>query len=239
MKKVLALIFILLFLTYLTSPITALESSQLLLTVATFTFTIFMGFFISRQGKRYSSLRDGIAHFDGTITAIYRDFGHISKTAEKKAETIILNHYQAIIDSQEWDHHLFRPSSTITDFHSLLESSVKRKKLSTLQSASVTRILHNLDSLQNDRKQMIALHLERIPLFQWGLLCLLAFIMLVTVSFIPSYAIVITSSLKAVFALAILVALVQLWKFDHLSFFSNLLGERSNQDIIDIINKRV
>lgn len=50
--------------------------SQMLLTISTFLFAIFMGFFISRQGVRYSVIRDQITGFDGEISAIYRKFGY-------------------------------------------------------------------------------------------------------------------------------------------------------------------
>jgi hypothetical protein len=49
-----------------------LESHNLFLSLSTFLFAIFSGFFIARQGRRYSQLRDEISRFDGSASAIYR-----------------------------------------------------------------------------------------------------------------------------------------------------------------------
>jgi len=47
------------------------EFDTTFLTIATFTFAIFTGFFISRQGTRQATVRDRMADFDGILSFTY------------------------------------------------------------------------------------------------------------------------------------------------------------------------
>ena len=76
LRYLISLIFVLLAIGYYLLPIPYLETVSLFLSAATFLFAIFAGFFISRQGTRYSKIRELIADFDGGLSAIYRNIGH-------------------------------------------------------------------------------------------------------------------------------------------------------------------
>ena len=60
--------------------------SQVFLTIATFSFTIFTGFFIARQGNRYSRVRDQITTFAGEMSSLYRVFGHFGPKVQEEAK---------------------------------------------------------------------------------------------------------------------------------------------------------
>lgn len=118
MLKYLAIIlFIVLSTVYYFISFGANNSSQIFLTISTFLFAIFAGFFISRQGSRYSAIRDQIAKFDGEMSSIFRQFGHLSIKAQDKAKEIIKKHYQKILTNKAWDYHFLHKSNTITSLH--------------------------------------------------------------------------------------------------------------------------
>jgi hypothetical protein len=66
-----------------------IESGNLFLTISTFIFATFTGFFVSRQSRRYSLIREQLSDFDGTMSSLCRDFGHLGKDYQNKAKNII------------------------------------------------------------------------------------------------------------------------------------------------------
>ena len=82
---------------------------------------------------------------------------------------------------------------------------------------------------------MVVLYQERIPHFQWFLIAFLAFILLLTVSLIPSQAQLTSSILKGAFGTCVILVIVLLRQFDTLHFFEDVVGEHSAQDILGIL----
>jgi len=70
------------------------------LTIATFLFSIFTGFFISRQGKRYSNIRDQQAIFNGEMNSIYRHFNYLGDKIQNEVKKIIRAHYKIILEKK-------------------------------------------------------------------------------------------------------------------------------------------
>ena len=229
-------IFIFLSILYFYIPFGYLDYYKTLLTISTFLFSIFTGFFISRQGSRYSDIRDRITEFDGIMSSLYRQTRHLGKEAQEKIKKIIEKHYKQIIKNQAWDYNFTHKSTTLTDVHNLLEKTVGEKKLPSLGHAAINRIMAGLLILQQIRKSMIALHKERIPQFQWILLYFLAAVLFLSLSMMPTQGLVYASLLKGAFASSIIFVFVLLKKFDRLDFFEKTIGEESAQDILDIFS---
>jgi len=78
-----------------------------------------------------------------------------------------------------------------------------------------------LQNLQNFRKNLISVHLEKIPLFQWVIIILTGVILLITLSSIPSQYLIINSLLKAIFALIVILIIALLYNLNKLSFFED------------------
>lgn len=230
------LIFAGLSLSYYFIPFGAEDLSQVFLSISTFLFAIFTGFFIARQGRRYSAIRDRITQFDGEMSSIYRQFGHLSSQSQEEVKKIIKNHYGLILENKAWDYHFVNKSSTLISIHELIERTTKDQKLPTLKNFAVQRILVALQTLQGTRKSMVALHSERIPKFQWVLVYFLAAILLSTVSVIPSHLLLFGAILKAAFGSAVIFVIILLHEFDRLRFFEKTIGEHSAQDILDIFS---
>ncbi len=213
----------------------SLDEGSLLLTISSFLFAIFAGFFMARQGDRYSSIRGAIAEFDGNMTALYRDFGHLSKELQARAADIIRRHYAVILEKRAWDHHFMNTSDTITSLHAVLDDAGGHDD-TEIHEAAIAGIRSALGQLQVVRKGMIGLHVERIPAFQWALIAILAVVLLASISGVPST--LLGSILKGAFGTSVVLVIVLLRDFDGLKFFEGAIGTRSAEDILGILDGR-
>lgn len=157
------------------------------------------------------------------------------KTPQNKAGEIIKKHYRAILRTGEWDYHLFRKSSTITDLGALLKKTTGNRKLSSLQHEAAGHIIAGLDSLQVARKKKVSLHVERMPTREWVLIIFLTVLLLFSLLFLPSYANNLDIAIKAIFGTLIIQIVILLYGMDTLRLSEATLGESSARDIVEII----
>lgn len=211
------------------------NTDKVFITITTFFFSIFTSFFITRQGNRYTKIREIISTYDGKMSGIYRAAGNISPDIQEKIKIVIKNHYQKIIDNRSWDYHFTHKSTTITDIHNILETDINNNKQETLRNQAVGRIMANLGDCQVLRKNMVMLFQEKIPLFQWLLIFLFVFILLCTISVIPSAGFLLGASLKAAFAVAIVSVVIILINLDDLHLFEDFIGQNSAEDVLSTI----
>ena len=230
------LLYIILFVFFYHYSIQIKIVNNIFLTISTFLFTIFTGFFISRQGSRYTKIREIVANFDGEMSALHRYAGYFSKDFSNKIGSIIKRHYQTILDHNAWDYHFINKSETITNIHEVMQSSLKDQNLPSLTNQAVTNIFRSLGNLQMLRKQMIMLHQEHIPKFEMGFIYFLTCILLINVSIIPSSGVILDSILKASFIVSLIAVVIILKSLDNLKFFEGTIGSSSANDVIEIIN---
>jgi len=214
------------------------ETDKIFLTISTFLFAIFTGFFIARQGRRYSVIREKTAGFDGNMSAIYRASGHLGQDVQGRVGNVLIQHYGAIRDHKAWDYHFTHKSSTITDIHNILQESLGDESLSSLKNVITMQIGVSLRDLQLLRKNLVALYQERIPIFQWTILFFLTMILLLTLTFIPSYLFLLGAFMKTAFLVSVVAVLLLLYRLDSLQVFKGLVGENSAKDVLDIIAGR-
>ena len=223
---------------YYFQPLNYIDDYQVLLTISTFLFSIFTGFFISRQGSRYNLIRDNLANFDGNLSGIYRQSMHLDKKIQNKIKKIIVNHYNIILHKKTWHYNFTHKSSTITSIHDVLEKDPASQKLVSLPFLALGQILSALKELQQIRKRIISLFKEAIPSFQWILLFFSAIVLFATLSSIPSANSWYISIVKASFASAIIFVFMLLYKLYNLEFFDKSVGIDSAKDVLDIIKNK-
>lgn len=205
------------------------------ISISTFLFSIFSGFFVSRQGGRYSNIRDKNASLDAKLSSIYRFAGHLGEDVQKEIGKIITKNYQQEAKSHQWDYSLSHKTTTLTDIHTIMDKVGRRDDLTNIESNAIGRITFALAGAQDDRKELVGIVEERIPRFQWGLMVLFTLILLSAVSSIPSVGMWLSSILKAGFAASVVSVVIILYKLDTLNLFEGTIGERSAQDVLDII----
>jgi hypothetical protein len=234
------LLFLFFFFIYYFIPLFQKETSTILLTIATFIFSIFAGFFISRQNTRHTEIRDELSRFDGGVTALYRNFTLLGSEAEEKVRKIILDYYNSFLNNSELDTLMFNKKiHFLHPLYQLLQHIAEKQTFSGLQTEAMKLILSALYTLQVLRKRIIILYEERIPLSQWVLLYVLALILLGTLSVvIESHLLFFAAALKAAFASSIIFIIIMLHRLTILSFYEKVVGSRSAQDVIDVIEGR-
>jgi hypothetical protein len=211
------------------------EEFKTVLSLMTFLFAVFTGFFISRQGQRYSSMRDYIADFDGEMTTIYRQSRHLSPTMKNKIENIIKKEYKKIIILGHWDVPFVLKSKLIIDIHATLDGFRKKEKLNPIENVVLTRIFVATAGMQRARKRVISLGNENIPTLQWVVIILLATMLILLLNGLQTPTILFGTIVKAIFATVVLLTLLMLKKFDDLSFFEVSVGDTSARDVLGIM----
>jgi len=212
------------------------ETAKQFVSVATFIFAIFTGFFIARQGRRYDDIIKALTQFDGNVSALYRLLGHLGPKPREKMVVAIRAYYDPLLKRHDWSYNLTHKSSLMTSTHAILDEIPPDEKLSDVQRAGIMRILTALDAMQGLRKLLVALYEERIPRFQWILIAALAALLLATISTLPSAGEWFASMVKAASVTAILLVVYMLWALDRLRFFAGSIGEHSANDVLNILS---
>ncbi|HYF29366.1 MAG TPA: hypothetical protein VEA36_03320 [Candidatus Paceibacterota bacterium] len=208
------------------------ETDRIFITISTFFFSIFTGFFISRQGSRYSKLRETISTFDGKLSSIYRAAQNVSPEVQKQTGDVIRTHYERTLHDRSWEHHFSDESVIISSIHQVLEDQVGSNKQESLRNQAVGRMLAGLSDAQVLRKNMVMLYQERIPSFQWFLIIFFLVMLLMSISVIPSVGEFLGSILKAAFVISLISVVIILRSLDNLHLFEGFIGENSAKDVL-------
>lgn len=231
------IVFILSFLGFLVMPNLRTEPlNGIYLEMAIFLFTVIVGFTVSRQNNRYRQIMKELTSFDGSVSAMYREFAHFGKQYQDRFQEIAIDHYEPIVAKHAWDYNIMHKSTTMRDTYRLVREALEDNSIASIESSSVSEIKKQLSDMQKNRKDMVALHSERIPQFQWFVIFFLALMLVITITSVSSYGNVVESLLKASFTTAIIATVVMLRKLDTLDLFESFLGEHSAQDVIDIFD---
>lgn len=228
------LIFLLLYSLYVFIFRFGVDNYSDIIVAVTFFFTLFSGFFITRQNDRYTAIAEEISNTDGSFSLLYRISGVLPKVQNKVREAL-RDHYEKILDSNNWAYHLANPSTTITRiFQAYSEiSDAEREKLSQFGDAYGAAFA----DLQTGRKKMIMLYDEELLPLQWALIYILGGLMVISFNFIPSHTLLI-DLLKIIFGLAVLFVVLLLKQLDDLSLFGKDFNKRTANDILRIIEEK-
>jgi hypothetical protein len=205
-----------------------------IIVATTFFFTLFSGYFITRQNDRYTAIAEEISNTDGTFSLLYRISGSVP-AIQDVVRTSLRNHYQKILDTGDWAYHLTHPSTTITEIFNAYNgaSGDDAEKLGAFGDAFGGGFLQ----IQISRKKMIMLYHERLLPLQWTLVCVLAALMVISFNFIPNHTLVI-DILKIVFGGAVLSVIVLLKQLDDLSIFGKEFNKQTANDMLRILDEK-
>jgi len=204
-----------------------------IIVATTFFFTLFSGYFITRQNDRYTSISEEISNTDGTFSLLYRISGAVP-TVQSKVREALKNHYEKIL-ANDWAYHLLHPSTTITDVFNAYNSATgdDAERLGQFGDAFGGGFLQ----LQISRKKMILLYHEKLLPLQWALVYLLAILMVVSFNFIPGHTLMV-NALKVFFGLAVLFVILLLRQLDNLSIFGKDFNEQTANDMLRILEEK-
>lgn len=212
------------------------QLDKVYLTISTFLFSVFNGFFISRQSSRYSEIRNGLSRFDASMSIVYRESSHLDEEEHKAIGVMIRDYYSTILKHKDWVYYYFTHKSTlITDLHGSLDTYSK-KGMDGLRGESIKGMLRTLDDMQITRKMLVSLKEETIPRLQQFFIYALAFMLFLAILTLPSKGLVLASLIKSVYMITVVTVVILLKKFDNLSLFEGRIGEHSAKDVLSIID---
>jgi hypothetical protein len=211
-----------------------IEDYSDIIIATTFFFALFSGFFITRQNDRYSKIADEIATTDGLFSLLYRISGAVPKV-QKEVREALRDHYQKILDNNNWAYHILNPSTTITRIFNAYNNVVgdEADRLGQFSDAYGEAFAE----LQISRKKMIILYDEKLLPIQWSLIIILGFLVAISFNFIPINSFVI-NILKIIFGIAVLFVILLLKQLDELSIFGKDFNKRTANDILRIIEEK-
>jgi hypothetical protein len=212
------------------------QLDKVYLTVSTFLFSVFNGFFISRQSTRYSEIRNSLSRFDADMSIIFRESTHLAPGEHEQIKTMLKEYYTLVLKHKDWAYYYFtHKSSLIADLHRTIDVYA-RLGMDNLRGETIKNILRTLDDVQIVRKILVSLKEETIPRFQQFFIHVLAFILFLAILTLPSRDLVLASFIKSVYMVAIISVVILLKKFDNLTLFEGSIGEHSAKDVLSIID---
>lgn len=200
----------------------------------TFFFTLFSGFFITRQNDRYTAIADEIANTDGLFSLLYRVSGAVPSVQDKVRE-ILKDHYQKILDSNNWAYHILNPSTTITSIFNAYNGAKgdEVEKLGQFGDAFGGAFL----SLEVSRKRMIMLYDQKLLALHWAIVLILGALMIVSFNFIPDHS-TFFNIFKIIFGVAAVFVILLLKELDDLDIFGKDFSKWTDNDILKIVEKK-
>jgi hypothetical protein len=202
---------------------------------STFFFTLFLGFFITRQNDRYTGIVDEISNTDGLFSLLYRVAG-VVPSVQKKVRVALRDHYQKILDSNNWAYHILNPSTTITGLFNAFAIETSKEDKEKLE-ITFEAIFKTITELQISRKRMVMLYDEELLPLQWAIVLILGVLVVISFNFIPNHTLGI-NILKVIFGIAVVFVILLLKQLDELSIFGKDFNKRTADDILRIIDEK-
>jgi len=202
----------------------------------TFFFTLFIGFFITRQNDRYSAINDQLTSTDGYFSYLYRVTGLVPRIQNEVRE-IIRDHYTKILESKNPAYHVMNPSNTLTKMTEVLSSITEEENGSPATGAAWGFLFEVIADLQLLRKKTLNLYEEKLVAFQWAIVYILALLLIISFNFVPSASLLIII-LKVFFGASVFISIILLRQLNNLTLFGESAGMQSVHDIFRIIDEK-
>ncbi len=211
------------------------------LAASVFFFTLFTSFFISRQNDRFCKAYDIMAEQDSIFSYLYRMAGFFPEIQDRVRE-ITINHYLRIKKSGDWGYHINNPSTSITDltyaFGEIDNEPHLEKAEKPAMSAGAEIIWDGIKDLQLIRKKLVVLKHQKLLFFQWIIIYILAFILIVSFGFIPTPEGFTIELLKIIFGTTVFLVLILLKQLNDLSLFGRNFAQKIADDVLWVVEEK-
>ncbi len=201
-----------------------------------FFFALFSGFFITRQNDRYSKIIDTISERDGLYSCLYRIFGMVPRI-QGEIRRVLQVHYRKILNSGNWAHNEFNPSTTITDLTNTMTSLNQEEGEKIENYNPFDGIWDVIVQLQQNRKKIIALYNEKLIAFQWILIFIFALITVISFHFIQTEYLLI-NILKVVFGTAVFLVILLIKQLNDLAIFGENFSNKIANDVLWVVEEK-
>jgi len=212
-----------------------LDVTSELVVASTFFFALFSGFFIARQNDRYNKIVDIIAERDGLYSTLYRVFMILPRIQSEMRE-IIREHYTRILDNNNWAYNEFHPSATITRLTKAMGSVTDEEANLVKNNNLFDGIWGAIQSLQQNRKSIIAAYQQRLLLIQWILIYIFASLSIISFYLLQTDLFWV-NIFKIIFGTAVVLVVLLIKQLDNLSIFGKDFSRNIARDVLRIIDE--
>jgi hypothetical protein len=212
------------------------QLDRVYITVSTFLFTVFNGFFISRQSTRYSEIRNNLSRFDADMSILFRESTHLSHKEQEQVNTLLRDYYTSVLKEKDWAYYYFTHKSNLISSLHLTLGVYAKAGMDGIRGETIKNMLRTLDDVQLVRKTLISLKEETVPRFQQFFIYMLASLVFLAIMTLPSRDMVLASCMKSSYMVTIISVVILLKKFDNLTLFEGSLGEHSAKDVLAILD---
>jgi len=238
----LVLVFIILYSFYVFFVDVTIEAYAELIAATVFFFALFSGFFIARQNERFNDIDETISKENALFCYFYRTSGLIPEIQDKVRD-VVMKHYHQIKKSGNWAYHTENPSTTITDltnaFAELNEEKYRQEAEKPATASASEIIWEALKELQLTRKRAVVLKKQKMLPFQWWLIYLLGFLLIVAFNFIPNpEGELYINGLKVLFGTTAFMVIILLKQLNDLTLFGRKYTEKGAEDVFWVIEEK-
>ncbi len=212
------------------------EYASDIIVASVFFFALFSGFFITKQNERYSKILEVVANRDAHFSFLYR-VSNLVPYIQRDVRKIVKTHYERILESGNWAYHEFNASTTLTELTGVFGKLEKEDGMEPRISTTYEVIWDSLRQLQQARKQIIFLFSQKLLIFQWILLYVLAAILIFSFDFMGGNTIIV-DVMKIIFGTSVFLVLILLKQINDLSVFGMNFSRKLAEDVLRILNEK-
>jgi hypothetical protein len=233
----LVILFVIVYSVFVFKVQTTVQSYSDIIVGTTFFFTLFIGYFITRQNDRYSSINDQLTSNDGWFSYLYRVTGLVPRIQSEVRE-IIREHYTKIVESKDLAYHVKHPSNTLTKMTEALSSITEEENNAPAVNAAWGFLFEVVSDLQITRKKILNLYGEKLVGFQWTVVYILGLLLVVSFNFVPNGGSLTIEFLKVCFGTAVFISILLLGQLNNLTLFGDTAGMDSVDDVLKIVEEK-
>jgi len=208
-----------------------LDGVTIILTISTFLFAIFSGFFISRLNGRYDKIDDIISVEDSYWISFYRTAGLLGKDFQKKVAENMDKYYIVAYDFPDVDYYKSN-AKHINDIYNDLAKIKKGNESNVIYD----HLISYLSSIEECRKKTAVYVLERMTTGQWVVLILLSIIIIFSMYYIRT-ASMYSDTVTVILSTSLILVLLTLRDLQNRMLLGKKVLTESGQEVFDMMGK--
>ncbi len=231
-KNIIIFVVVFSFITLLTPTFDRLIDIEIFLTVSTFLFGIFSGFFIANRWGRYSRMKTLLTNETGDLISIYKISKLIGNNFSKKISDIIDNYLIETFKYEVYEYH----EKTEKFFYEIFNQIEKIKPKTHQQKEATGLIMWQLKDMPRDREELFLLGRSKMPKFMFPIIWFLAFVIIFCLFYIRISTIA-SSIITILLSTCVVLVILVLRDLNNLKWGERSLAFEIYHRVFDAIDK--
>ncbi len=213
------------------------EKVELILTVSSFLFAIFTGFFISRASSRYDKILEILSDEDAEWVTVYRNSKNIEESFLEQVREIMDKYYTTAEDYFEESY--YKPTIKYLDqIYNLTKKQYEKflGKSKTGNPIMLSQIMNSLSRIEKLRNRNSVMKQERITKGQWTILLFLGTIIIFSLFFMRTPEIF-SQITTIILSTTVVLVIFLLRDLENMKLIGKYVTVESSQEILDMLGK--